>query len=393
MPKKIDGRFLKDIFREKILRNELLTQPLYNEKGIRTAWKDKITPTEAEYKKYLKQKSPRFSLTEVHHQYGVGADPYTSESAFRFANRELGRVEQSFKAGTITKAKYLDEIKRINEEVGGIRTRVGSTFKGARATSATQVFEEALGYVGKENVSKLRNLYVEAAKTNKGGLCNIFRAEGGRIGYAVGSNCVRQMEVAFDADPIKTTEQVARLPGETGALTKIRNASTRFLSLLGKFGTKAAPLAALAGVGVLAEPLVKQFRSDDYSTYLSDPEQQGSMLLAMVEQETPKVDEEILKWQMPAHGAATLAGAVPGAGELYKTRRALRPQKLPGQPAFIGPMPKGVGPARAALGLSGVLGKALGASFSPLAVGATLTFNHRSSKKRWNGLGRHCNGS
>ena len=37
------------------------------------------------------------------------------------------------------------------------------------------------------------------------------------------------------------------------------------------------------------------------------------MLLAMIEGETPKVDEEILKWQMPAHGAATAAGAIPGA--------------------------------------------------------------------------------
>ena len=35
-------------------------------------------------------------------------------------------------------------------------------------------------------------------------------------------------------------------------------------------------------------------------------------------------------------------------------------------------MPKDVGAARAALGIKGVLGKALGASFSPLAVAATL---------------------
>ena len=112
-----------------------------------------------------------------------------------------------------------------------------------------------------------------------------------------------------------------------------------------------------------------------------------SMLLAMIEGETPKVDEEILKWQMPALGAATAAGAIPGAGEVYKARRALRPDK------FIGPMEKGVGPARAALGIKGVLGKALGASFSPLAVAATLPITRSSSKIRRNGLGRHCNRS
>ena len=35
-------------------------------------------------------------------------------------------------------------------------------------------------------------------------------------------------------------------------------------------------------------------------------------------------------------------------------------------------MPRGVGKTRAALGISGVLGKAVGATFSPLAVAATL---------------------
>ena len=65
--------------------------------------------------------------------------------------------------------------------------------------------------------------------------------------------------------------------------------------------------------------------------------------------------------------AATAAGAIPGAGAVYKARRGLPPTK-----DFIGAMPKGVGPTRAALGLSGVLGKALGASFSPLATAATL---------------------
>ena len=39
------------------------------------------------------------------------------------------------------------------------------------------------------------------------------------------------------------------------------------------------------------------------------------MLLATIEGETPKVDEEILKWQMPALWSSTAAGAIPGAGD------------------------------------------------------------------------------
>ena len=188
---------------------------------------------------------------------------------------------------------------------------------------------------------------------------------------------------AITKDPIGSANKLAAMEATSGALGKVKNAATTFLGTLGKFGARAAPLAAVAALGAVAEPLVKQFRNDDYSTYLSDPEQQGSMLLAMVEQQTPKVDQEILKWQLPAHGAATLAGAVPGAGALYKQRRAIRPDKL------IGPMEKGVGPARAALGIKGVLGKALGASFSPLAVAATLPMSvaaQRSGGTDWSDI-------
>ena len=87
------------------------------------------------------------------------------------------------------------------------------------------------------------------------------------------------------------------------------------------------------------------------------------MLLATIEGETPKVDQEILNWQYPGLAAATAAGAIPGARTLFQERRGVGPR---------GPLPTGVGKTRAALGISGVLGKALGASFSPLAVAATL---------------------
>jgi len=137
---------------------------------------------------------------------------------------------------------------------------------------------------------------------------------------------------------------------------------------------KAAPYAALAAVGAGIEPLVKQFVADDPNTYLTNENQMKGMLLATLEGEPPKVDEEILKWQMPALGAATAAGAIPGAGAVYKARRGIPEAK------FVGPMQKGVGPARAALGLKGVLGKALGASFSPLAVAATLPISVAAQK-------------
>ena len=44
-------------------------------------------------------------------------------------------------------------------------------------------------------------------------------------------------------------------------------------------------------------PLVKEFKNDDSTTYLSNPEQQRNMLLATVESQTPQVDEDIITYE------------------------------------------------------------------------------------------------
>ena len=143
-------------------------------------------------------------------------------------------------------------------------------------------------------------------------------------------------------------------------LKKTPSAARSFLGMLGKFGAKAAPLAAVAALGAVAEPLVKQFRSDDPTTYLTDENQQKGMLIATIEGETPKVDEEILKWQYPGM-AESAAAAIPGSGALMKARKA-----------------KGFGAARAALG---PVGKFLAGSFSPLGVAATLPISVAAQRK------------
>ena len=52
---------------------------------------------------------------------------------------------------------------------------------------------------------------------------------------------------------------------------------------------KAAPLAAVAAAGAVAEPLVKQFRNDDPSTYMTDVDQQKGVLLSLVEKKLQKL--------------------------------------------------------------------------------------------------------
>ena len=141
---------------------------------------------------------------------------------------------------------------------------------------------------------------------------------------AQGGGAIATCTEIIKRDPVGSANKLATMEATSGALGKVKNAATTFLSMLGRGGVKAAPYAALAAVGAGIEPLVKQFRNDDPSTYLTDESQMKGMLLATIEGETPKVDEELLKWQYPGLGAATAAGAIPGAGEVYKARRAIQ---------------------------------------------------------------------
>jgi hypothetical protein len=227
----------------------------------------------------------------------------------------------------------------------------GATTKGTIAGSSDDLMARA-------NVeSVLRNNLVKAAETNEGGVCNIFRAEGGRIGFAVGSNCARQMEFAFDSDPIKTTEQVNKIKTVS---EKVKSAGTGFLNFVkrgGKFG-------ALAAVGAGAAAIVKPFMNDDMSTYLSDEGQQKNMLKSMILDPITQPDEKITedevnvfdKAYLPTLGAVTAAGAIPGGKRLFDVRKRM-----------------GAGNIRAALSpIRGVLGKGLAATGTPLGIAALL---------------------
>ena len=176
-------------------------------------------------------------------------------------------------------------------------------------------------------------------------------AEGGRIGYALGSGTINCVNTKLTNDPVQSSLKLRAAEG----IGKVRGAATNFLKLLGRGGVRAAPYAALAAVGAAAEPLVKQFHIDDRTTYLTDENQMKGMLLATLEGEPPKVDEEILKWQYPGQIAGA-AAAVPGSKALYKARTSGIGKAAMGAP-------------RAALG---PVGKVLAGTFSPLAVAATL---------------------
>ena len=176
--------------------------------------------------------------------------------------------------------------------------------------------------------SKVKDAVIAAARINDGNICNIFKgkiaysADGGRIGFAAGSNCAREMEISLATDSKGTLQQITKTEG---ILPKLKNTAKGFLGALGRFGPTAGKYGAIMAAGAVAKPafdMVRQFMNDDPTTYLTDPDQQEGMLLSTLEaQERPKPRSEILDWGIGAGTVGATAAAVPGTGALWKARR------------------------------------------------------------------------
>jgi len=112
---------------------------------------------------------------------------------------------------------------------------------------------------------------------------------------------------AIKNDPVKAAQIFDEAPNTSGAMQKVKTAATGFLGFLKSGGVKRFGIAGAAGVAGAA--LVKQFRNDDPTTYLSNEDQQKSMLVDMATQPiTTDFDRPaILDYQLPAMGA-TIAG-------------------------------------------------------------------------------------
>ena len=173
------------------------------------------------------------------------------------------------------------------------------------------------------SAQSFKNTLLKAAKTNEGNVCQIFRAEGGRIGFAAGSSCVKQMEFAFDSDPVKLSQDINKLPYEEGPINKVKSVATKFLQSplargAGKFG-------AIAAGGAVAAGFVKEFMNDDPTTYLSNEEQQKNLLIDMVTgslDDTPEQSPAIGDAYLPALGATTVAGTAAVAPSTIEAARS-----------------------------------------------------------------------
>jgi len=160
--------------------------------------------------------------------------------------------------------------------------------------------------------------------------CTLLRAEGGRIAFAEGGPCAQAQKAVRsldNTDMIKIGSNID--PTMQGPLGKIRNIATGFLR---SGGVKTFGIGA--GVGA-AIGLVKAFRNDDPTTYLSNEDQQKSMLVDMATQPI-SIDTErpaILDYQLPALGAtvaASTAAVAPSTIKASKSRSLGIERKPPG---------------------------------------------------------------
>ena len=287
------GETIKNRTKVNLLRAELFAA----EPG---RFKAGVVPTEAEYNKYVNSRAKRFNITEVHHPDGIGNNPWKMEPVFRYANREIDKVSQSLKAGTISLDDAKLEIERINREVGPIRMKLDDGYFGTKTTTQKATEQAAESY--------LKN-FIKNVKGTKGA-CRIL------IGKVLGGP-VDTCEAIIRQDPVGSAQKLANIEDSSTAVTKVKNAALGFLK---SPGVKRFGIAGAVGAAVGA---VKEFNNNDPTTYLSNEDQQKGMLVEML---TDPITTEfnrpdILDYQLPTLGvaaAATTAATTP------KTIRAVK---------------------------------------------------------------------
>ena len=128
---------------------------------------------------------------------------------------------------------------------------------------------------------------------------------------------------AINNDPVKAAQIFEQADSSSSAMTKLKQASSKFLQSpltrgAGRFG-------ALAAVGAAGAGAVKAFMNDDPTTYLSNEEQQKNMLIDMVTgslDDTPQESPAILDYQLPALGATAVAGTAAVAPSTIEAARS-----------------------------------------------------------------------
>ena len=127
---------------------------------------------------------------------------------------------------------------------------------------------------------------------------------------------------AVNKDPVKAAEIFQQSDSTSSAMTKLKQASNSFLNFVKGPGVKRFTLAGAAGAGVQA--IVKEFRNDDPTSYLSNEDQQKNMLVSMATDPIAPDFERpaILDYQLPAVGASVAGSTALVAPSTIKASRS-----------------------------------------------------------------------
>jgi hypothetical protein len=383
-PELVKSQLLDFLDNNKMLKNQL-TQDFDGKKFFKRNLGDLTAKDlfrdmmpDIDHAKTIKQISENFNKGDA----GLSETMFNKTLASSYFNKSLKNKLVNSLVSSDYDPSLVADIKKNLTGTGGIIKGKGTEFIGDPLNPIISKQVERMGYSDllqkgapeltgelKTQSDFYKNLYKDISQLPKGNRrlietavgCTINRAEGGRINMVEGGSTPKCVEIKLNRDPEGFMKKVASIEETSGPINKIKNAASKFLSVAKKGGR----FGAFAAVGAAAGA-VKQFMSDDPTSYLSDENQQKNMLIDMVTE--PVMDERdpgiTSDAQLPVLGAVTAAGAIPGGAEYYKDRRGIRPNDK-----FTGPMQKGVGKIRAAASpISGLLGKGLAATGTPLGM-------------------------
>jgi hypothetical protein len=290
--------------------------------------------------------SPRYSTLDIlHGPEGVKNKPFSN---LRYNTKDINQIElglsRSLDAGNITKTEYNKAITNLNKPFA--KGDVSKAIIDRVTTQATKIKEGT--FYGYET---LRDNILKLNKTDVRKVCRALGA------FNVGGD-VAGCAAAIEADPIKAATAIEEIKPTSAALGRVKNAATAFL----KFAGKGKTFAVTAGVGAGAGALVKAFRNDDPTTYLTNDKQANAMILDTADQlereermEAVGDAPELLDEANIAANLGVTAAAVPGSKKVFDARKK-----------------KGFGAVRAGLG---PVGKALSGFATPLGVAAITPLN------------------
>ena len=234
--------------------NSILTEGLLK-KEYETLVGNKVRSNDVGLLKYISEKKPFYSFVEAHHTEGVKDNPFKTEPAFKYANREQGIIQKKYNAAVasgdankIAQAKevYINDMNRISNELGGIRYKTEGKFVGTQGTPESIVKAAAteagfnqgkINAISKQISENLRNL---------GFKCKFAASSGG-----VGS-CDDPMSYV---DDIKKQENLLKVQ-KINSPNAVRTLNTaRKLNAARSLFTQTLGPAALAFEAVAALPI------------------------------------------------------------------------------------------------------------------------------------------